>query len=294
MKEYIPFDKVMGRIENSNNYNRLNITLPNKHAEAVLRYNCGLFVVFKSKSSILKVRYTVYTYPSTFNVSQKIKNEVELMGKGKDGWELLNEVTPLGNPIDIINDGRGKDRNFEITFKMHEEYEEFQLCFPALGRIQKIEIESDDKIEYVVKPLKYIFLGSSVAQDSNDTTHGNLCCYLYRKFGINTATVGISGHNTINFKEMIEKLKSYNSNQLIFMDNIQSNNDEYLYAYNNLHFIPIVINNKSNRLQYNILKKSFPEIVEAYISGDGRFDEVHLNALGTKEYVDILKNNIII
>ena len=67
-----------------------------------------------------------------------------------------------------------------------------------------------------------------------------------------------------------------------------------LYAYNNLHFIPIVINNKSNRLQYNILKKSFPEIVEAYISGDGRFDEVHLNALGTKEYVDILKNNIII
>ena len=54
MKEYIPFDKVMGRIENSNNYNRLNITLPNKHAEAVLRYNCGLFVVFKSKSSILE------------------------------------------------------------------------------------------------------------------------------------------------------------------------------------------------------------------------------------------------
>ena len=68
--------------------------------------------------------------------------------------------------------------------------------------------------------------------------------------------------------------------------------DIYLYAYNNLHFIPIVINN--NRLEYNILKKSFPEIVEAYISGDGRFDEVHLNALGTKEYVDILKNNIII
>lgn len=284
----IPYDVVMGRIESANNYNRLNINLPNKHAEAVLRYNCGLFVVFKTKTTKLNVKYTVYTYPSTFNVSQKIKNEVEVMGYIKNRWELLNRVTPLDNPEDIKNDGKGHNREFEIDFDIHESYEKYQLCFPALGRIQKISIETDENVEYITEPIKYIFLGSSVAQDSNDTSHGNLCCYLYRRFGINTATVGISGHNTINFKEMIDRLSKFDSNKLIFMDNIQSSIDEYEYAFDRLKFTPIVVNNYSKRLQYIELKRKHPEIIEAYISGDGRFDEVHFNALGTKEYIDTL------
>ena len=59
MINIVPFDKVMGRIETANNYNRLNIELSDKHAQGVLRYNCGLFAVFKSKSKKIKVKYLI-------------------------------------------------------------------------------------------------------------------------------------------------------------------------------------------------------------------------------------------
>lgn len=289
MINIVPFDKVMGRIETANNYNRLNIELYDKHAQGVLRYNCGLFVVFKSKSKKIKVKYTVYAYSSTFNITQKLKNEVELLGKCNGEWELLNEITPFGNPVDVVKDGKGHDRIFELTYNVENPYDEYQLCFPSLGRIQRIIIESSDRVEYIKKPLKYIFMGSSVAQVSNDTSHGNICCYLYRHYGINTATVGISGHNTLNFKEMIDRLKSFKSNQLILMDNVRTSLEEYEYAYDQLHFISMVVDVK--REPFIELKKSHPEICVAHITGDGRFDISHLNDLGTKEYVDMMKNN---
>lgn len=277
---------LMGRIPEETSYHRLPLDCENKHYEAVLRYDCGVFFVFKCKTSHIRIKTKIhFTWPTkSARSNRKIMSEIQLLGKLNGSWELLNKVTHNGWPE--------PDKCVVTDYDLFGlDYEEFQICLPAQGRIDEyLWIETDTCPEFKALNLTAVFLGSSVAQDNNDLSQSNLCCYLYRKLGINTATLGISTYHSFQCPELLTKLKALPADTKIIVMDLYHVKPEELIKFKkeftkNVYYV--IINSICRQDVIDFIKNNkWLDVV--HIDGNGRFDEVHLNAYGTTVYADAL------
>lgn len=277
---------LMGRISEKTSYHRLPLNCENKHYEAILRYDCGVFFVFKCKTSHIKIKTKIhFTWPTkSARSNKKIMSEIQVLGKLDGKWELLNKVTHSGWPE--------PDKCVVTDYDLFGlDYGEFQICLPAQGRVDEyLWIETDEEPTFKILDLKAVFLGSSVSQDNNDLTQSNLCCYLYRKLGINTATLGISTYHSFHCPELLEQLKSLVPNtKIIVMDLYHVKREELLKFKDefkqNVYYL--IINSICRQDVINLINE-FKWLDVIHIDGNGRFDEVHLNAYGTTIYANAL------
>ncbi len=277
---------LMGRIPEETSYHRLPLDCENKHYEAVLRYDCGVFFVFSCKTKKLRIKTKVhFKWPTvSARTNKKISSEIQLLGKLNGRWELLNKVTHKGWPE--------PDKCVVTEYDLFNlDYEEFQVCLPAQGRIDEyLWIETDEIPVFKTLDLTAVFLGSSVSQDNNDMTQSNICCYIYRTLGINTATVGISTYHSFHCPELLAKLKTLNPKTKLIVMDLYHATPEQLIAFKkqfttNTYYL--IINSICRQDVIQLLNK-FKWLDSIHIDGNGRFDEVHLNAYGTTVYVNEL------
>lgn len=275
---------LMGRIpRDSKDYYRLQLECEDKHVEQVLKYDCGVYFVFSCKTSKLSIKSKIH-----FNYKALITCEFQILGKLNGTWELLNVVTH--HPKAISDDC--------VVFSYNlfgHEYEEFQVCFPAQGRVEDyLWIETDNEPIFKTLPLSVLLLGSSVAQDSNDTSHGNICCYAYRNYNINIATVGISWKSSLTCKELLSKLKTLDA-KIVVMDLYHVDDDSFINftkEFPNAYY-PII--NSICREDVIHLCDKFKDVLDVvHIDGNCRYDEVHLNNCGSQFYLQELKKRNII
>lgn len=287
---------LMGKVDlNDGTYWRCNLICENKQQESIIKYDCGVFFAFKCQTKTLKIKThvhfnTKFNYNAGGGAGVRTRGDLQILGKVNNSWELLNEVTPknhiMPNQCSVVEYN---------LFGLN--YDEFQVCLPVQGRIDGyLWIETDNKPEFIIKPLSAIFLGSSVAQDSNDTTHGNICCSLYRKLGINTATLGVSRTHTLTCPELLKMLKEKTNDQIkiIMMDMYHVSKDvllQFKAEFKNVIYAPI---NSICREDVKKLTEEFPEIEFIHIDGNGRWDEVHLNCYGTQMYINELRKREIL
>ena len=270
---------LMGRVNDNLNYYRFNVDCKDKHDEQVLKYDCGVYFVFSSKTKTLSIKTKLH-----FNYKALITCEFQILGKLNGEWELLNSVTH--NPKAI------SDECVVFSYDLFGyDYEEFQVCFPAQGRVEDyLWIETDNEPTFKTLPLTAILLGSSVAQDSNDTSHGNICCYAYRKLNINIATLGISWTSSLTCRELLDKLKNIDT-KIIVMDLYHVDEEsfkQFVKEFPNAYY-PII--NSICRQDVMYLCKKFPNVIdEIHIDGNCRYDQVHLNNCGSQKYLEELES----
>ena len=278
---------LMGRIiDDTTTYHRLVLLYSDADYSARAKYDCGVYFVFSCKTSKLNIKTKVHYKPTTDN--RKVAGEIQVLGKieNDDYWELLNITYRYPKAL--------ADKETILSFILPHRYSEFQVCLPAQGRIDDVlDIETDTEPIFYKLPLKAVFLGSSVAQDNNSSSHMNLCCYLYRKLGINVATVGISHHNTITCPEVLEKLLLLpQETKFIVMDLINLtaedlDNFRQLFTDRHLHFL--VVNCRCKYEVVNLLTNN-KDIEVIDINADGHYDRIHLNDYGTVLYCEALQN----
>ena len=282
IKKCLPYDCVWGRIENSNDYNRLNISTDNKQIDSILKYNCGLFTIFSTTTNKLRISYSVHFSPEVFHISKKIKSELMLMGKYNDTWVLFNPVE-----MKLSKDVKS-DTLMSIEFDLNGlMMSEFQLCFPSLGVIKSLYIESDNDIIFK-KPtdIKYVFLGSSIAQDCYTGSNSNIITSIYRKYGYNCSTMGCSMYNTIKIPDLLSKLVGHKY-IIVVMDNFFTTLSDWdkfvnMFPDSNRYIIDNIVDGRNF---YTDLKKNRSNFKEVHIPGEGRYDEIHIKCLGSYLYI---------
>ena len=169
------------------------------------------------------------------------------------------------------------------------------MCLPVQGRVDDyLWIETDTEPIFKILPLQVVLLGSSVAQDSNCISHGNICCCAYRKFNVNIATVGISWKSSLTCPELLNKLKDM-SVKIAVMD--LHHVDEQAFVNFNKQFPKAYYPVIDNYFRQDVIElcNKFNKIIDpVHINGDGRYDQVHLNSYGSQMYIEELQNRNII
>ena len=274
----------MGKLDPTDGtYHRVSIICEDKHVESTLKYDCGVYFVFSCKTSILKIKTKIH-----FRYKSLITSELQVLGKINENWELINKVTH--------NSLTNSDTCVVFSYDLlGYDYEEFQVCLPVQGRVDDyLWIETDTEPVFKVLPLSVVLLGSSVAQDSNCISHGNICCCAYRKYNVNIATVGISWKSSLTCLELLEKLKMMPVKIVVMdlhhVDDISFNNFVKMFPK---AYYPVI----ENYFRQDVLDlcDKYNKIIEpVHINGDGRYDQVHLNSYGSQIYIEELqKRNII-
>lgn len=278
---------LMGRIDDSiPSYHRLDLKSADDKYTARLKYDCGVFFCFSCKTKSIRLKTKIH-YNGSF---RKIAAEFEVLGKLNGSWELLNKVTPKTKAA--------SDRCAVLYFDLFgNEYDEFQVCFPAQGRVEDyLWIETDSTPIFKKLPLKAILLGSSVSQTNNASSHGSICCAAYRLFNVNIASVGISVYHSLLCPELMEKLKSYYKKVNIVVMDVYHINNDILNAFKKLFkdnvYYPVI--NSICRKDVIDICKNDKDLDIIHIDGNGRYDEVHLNDYGVIKYLEELNNRGII
>lgn len=289
----IPYNILMGKAINDNSYYRYILNSDNEHHNKLLEYDAGVFFCFKTKSKNLKINYECYFLPNRFadSMPKWIGWQCNVLGKLNNNWYYINEEKL--NTL-ILSNTPNNIQTLSINTKIKKDYEEYQVCFPVRGKICNIEIESDEPIEFVYKNNSIIFLGSSISCDFNTSTHMNLCCYLYRKYNINTATLGISQYHSILSDKLVSNLEKLNDKTFIVMDlehvplDNYKKHEKFMKTCKYLVIDPIQFNFAKNIKKYN----SDIELITLYCEhlNDGR----HLNDFGTIYYAKLLKSKNLI
>lgn len=204
----VPYDCIWGRVDNSiKNYHRLDLKVhpSREHMRKILQYTPGLFCLFKTKTDKLTVRYKVHFSSTHYVLPIKSKVEPVILGLDKQGmWRMLNYI----HVFDTKLEGKIQpDSDLKFSVDVDGDYEMFQMCFPTAARMLKLNIESGGNLEFIKpKPIRFVFIGSSVSQDNYSSNHMNICPYVFRKYGINIGTLGVSGYHTFVCPELVKAI----------------------------------------------------------------------------------------
>ena len=286
----VPPECLMGRIINDpNSYHRIDLTESDEDYQKRASYDCGVYFVFSCNTPFLYIKTKVHYKPSTDN--RKVATGIQILGKVDGVWELINNTPRINN---VLCD---RETIIYYTLPQHK-YTEFQICFPAQGRIEEyFMIKTAEEPIFKTLPLEAVVLGSSVAQDNNSSSHMNLCCYAYRKLGINMATLGISHHNVLKCQEALERALMLDQNVKFILMDVNNVLEEELTNFKEMFrdrkLYSLVIANKCKESVTNLLA-AHPEIDTIDIDADGRYDQTHLNDYGTVLYMnELLRKGIL-
>ena len=258
----------------------------------ILNYAPGLFSVFRTSSPKIGIRYKVhYNTTGTYVVPNKSKIEPIVLGLDSSGvWKMLNYIHVFEHD-NITNQFSDKELQFTVD---GNGYEMFQLSFPTSSTVLSISILSDSLVEFV-KPNKcdFVFLGSSVAQDNYATNHMNICPYMYRKYGVNCATLGVSSYHSLTFDELVKMLSQIDT-PCIMMDILHICAERYgvqRKKIKKLFEFPLFYGRKDEvKILDEFLGGDRNRILS--LSGDCMWDSVHINDIGTVEYCTWLSSKI--
>lgn len=284
---------LMGKAKSDGTFYRINQKSENPHHDKILRFGCGLYFVFKTESKSFNIKYKCHFSDNLQNhIRFTKKNFVECSVMGFDQksneWYYLNTLNAFG-PLDGKSDGM-----FYTELKICQNYDKYQVCLPENGVSYDFIIESEKPIEFEYKKNEVILIGSSIAQFCNDCNQMNLCAYMYRTYGVNVATLGISNYHTFHNKKIIEFLKTQSDKKLIVVDLEHVHYDEYTYAKNNLNKLNFIVIDSIVTNTCKQLKKVNSEIKSFQPPGSWMYDARHLNDYGIVEYskkiINVIKN----
>lgn len=289
----VPTNVLMGKAINDNSYLRYVLNSDNAHHNKILEYDAGVFFCFKTKAKNIKLNYTCYYAANRFadSMPKWIGWQCNILGKTYNNWFYLNEEMLNTKILPVTENNM---HNISISAKLKNTYEEYQVCFPVRGKIYNIEIDSDEPIEFVYKNNSVIFLGSSISCDFNTSSHMNLSCYLYRKYGINAATLGISQYHTLLNNKLISELDNLKNKTFIMMDLEHVSLDDYKKQEQFARKCKYLV---IDSIQFNFaknIKKYNPDIELINLHCEHLNDGRHLNDFGTAYYAAILKNKHLI
>lgn len=274
---------LMGKVMPDDTFFRVNQKSEMPYHDRVLKYGCGLYFVFKTESTNIKIRYKCHFADHPVRFSKKHMVECSVMGYDKTLGEwyymnTLNGFKPTNGKSDTV---------FEVDFAVTRQFDKYQVCLPENGISYDYEIESDKPIEYEYTNNSIILVGSSVAQFCNDCNHMNLCAYMYRQYGLNVATVGISSCHTFQNLVLMNFLKQQKDKMFLVVDVEHVNYSEYDKFGDFIKTMEfLVIDNLVTRT-CKLLKKVHPEIISFQPPGNWMYDEKHMNDHGVVEYAKL-------
>ena len=221
-----------GRLEQTTDYARLNITLHDDITDGVankekgtaaassrrIRYGNGLFYIFKTTSKAIKFKYKFHhSNKDDYATSRQAVVEPQLCGKLKNTnkWIMLNTGHLIDKTYPVV-----AETEWEVIYKFKEDFEEFQFCLPFGVVFYYIHIEAD-KLE-IKKPteIKFGLLGSSVTNMSACYAASSLTSQIYRQIGINTCNLAIPLANSIVYKEILDLIKLKKNIKWYLLDTI--------------------------------------------------------------------------
>lgn len=150
----------------------------------------------------------------------------------------------------------------------------------------RISITVDGDIEFVKNEgCSIVFMGSSIAQDNYATNHMNICPYMYRKYGISCATLGISAHHTFFYDEVVQFIRD-SEVRPVLMDIAHCDEKKYLWGKDMIGGVTELIPYPPTKYpqERQIMEKHCKEDSIIRLSADCMWDNSHLNDLGTVEY----------
>ncbi len=281
------------------NYNRIDLQKATKNPkhEYILKYNPGCFFVIKTKTNILKVKYTVhYSNKCREYYPLKWATEVIIFAKIDDNWEILNHWHDSINLDTMLvdNNEESSTREFEISFNVSRKKPElFQICLPSQGRIESIAVSSDSEVEQLYVRPKVAFLGSSIAACTSMSASHSFSAMAYRKYGVNIINCGISGDHTFNCRELMDLLLKTDL-KLVIVDILHISEKTLLKYLKNSKCIYYVVTPAAAQYErFDILKYINKEDI-AKVTGEGHMDITHLNSAGISYYLSQLRKKGII
>ena len=152
-----------------------------------------------------------------------------------------------------------------------------------------LSLETTDPVEFdEPPPCDLVFIGSSVAQDNYSSNHMNICPYLYRKFGINSATLAVSGYHTFTCPELMDYLSKLDV-PCVLMDVLHMKSDDYAKQAGRIkHLTPYIIYKSRTNVNETIRNNHLGMKDLVILPGDCMWDSVHINDYGTVFYCDKL------
>lgn len=187
-----------------------------------------------------------------------------------------------------------EEQSYELYFDISRvKADTFQICLPSQGKILDLEVDCDNNIEQIYKPVKIAIAGSSIAAGSADSPAHSLPAMAYRKYGINIANCGISGDHTFNCIELMQILKQLKI-KVVVMDLLHISEKTFLKYYTDKQFIYYIVTPVAVQYErFNVLKYINDNSI-AHISGEGHLDITHLNSSGISYYLKQLNKRGII
>ncbi len=224
--------KLWGRLEQTPDYARLNRSLHDDITDGIankekcnatlsskrLRYSNGLFYIFKTSSKIIKFRYKFHhSNKDDYASARQAVVEPQLCGKlkGTNKWIMLNTSHLIDKTFPIV-----AEKEWEVTYKFKEDFEEFQFCLPFGGFFYYVKIEADNLELKAPTNIVFGFLGSSVTNLSACYAACSLTAQLYRQLGVNTCNLAIPLANSIVYKEILDIIKNKKTIKWYLLDTI--------------------------------------------------------------------------
>ena len=284
---------LMGRISQQNNFYRYYGVSDNPHADKNIRYDSGVFFVFRTKSNSIQLKYKCHFHSNYIRSSKKNKVECTVLGfnQKNNRWDYLNELNGF-YPYECNSDTDWITTS--IVDLSNRKFDKFQVCLPQEGIITDLIILSDEPVEFAHKRPQIVLIRSSIACTSNDCSHMRIPPYMYRKYGMSVASIGISKYHTFHNMNLMKEISSdkYSDMTFVVMDLEHVSNDQYKSVrqiLNKQNFKFAVIDSAHTNTCRR-LSSIYPEINSFIPPCDWLCDCRHLNDYGVVEYSKLLVN----